>query len=156
MTNDGNACGVSYVFQGLPFDNAFSVVNSGCLHGLTLAHELGHSFGMQHDHAQPTLGTPGAPNLTLGSITVLVSLHQKQGNVLVQQQCSLRHMASKMWDTSHAGNVIKPYSYGYRMEGMFSTIMAYPCQISGASFCSRCAPCAGIPYFSNPRIKIDG
>lgn len=45
----------------------------------------------------------------------------------------------------HAGTPYKPSSFGYRVPGQFSTIMAYPC--SPYTNCANCAPCPRIPSF---------
>lgn len=106
ISNDASYCGLAYVMNNpATFTWPFSVVAPSCL-PLTLAHELGHNFGMQHDHAQAVAGTP-----------------------------------------------YKDSSFGYRVAGDFSTIMAYPC--TAYANCVGCAPCPRIPYFSNPVIKSD-
>jgi Metallo-peptidase family M12 len=56
ISNDASYCGLAYVMNDpRTFNYPFSVVSPNCL-PLTLAHELGHNFGMQHDHDQYTAG----------------------------------------------------------------------------------------------------
>lgn len=56
ISNDASYCGLAYVMNDpRTFNYPFSVIAPNCL-PLTLAHELGHNFGMQHDHDQYTAG----------------------------------------------------------------------------------------------------
>lgn len=43
------ACGYGTLNEGVEEKNGYSVVHYGCLTNRTLAHEIGHSFGMRHD-----------------------------------------------------------------------------------------------------------
>jgi hypothetical protein len=55
----GGACGVAYVMTSvnLGFANfAFSVTQDSCISGYTLAHELGHNMGSQHDRLEGGTG----------------------------------------------------------------------------------------------------
>lgn len=56
ISNDASYCGLAYVMNDpATFTWPYSVISPNCL-PLTLAHELGHNFGMQHDHDQYTAG----------------------------------------------------------------------------------------------------
>lgn len=48
VSEDADACGTAWSFNGSD-KYAFSVVNSGCLSSLSMAHELGHNFGDEHN-----------------------------------------------------------------------------------------------------------
>ena len=48
VSEDSDACGTAWSFNGSD-KYAFSVVNSGCLSSLSMAHELGHNFGDEHN-----------------------------------------------------------------------------------------------------------
>ena len=57
--NLGGACGVAYVMTNVntgfaPW--AFSVTQDSCISGYTLAHELGHNMGSQHDRLEGGTG----------------------------------------------------------------------------------------------------
>ncbi len=57
--NLGGACGVAYVMTSVntgfaPW--AFSVTQDSCISGYTLAHELGHNMGSQHDRLEGGTG----------------------------------------------------------------------------------------------------
>ncbi|ALA60494.1 exported protein of unknown function [Nitrospira moscoviensis] len=55
----GGACGVAYVMTTVSqsFANwAFSVTQDSCISNYTLAHELGHNMGSQHDRAEGGAG----------------------------------------------------------------------------------------------------
>lgn len=56
ISNDASYCGLAYVMNDpATFSWPYSVISPNCL-PLTLAHELGHNFGMQHDHDQYSAG----------------------------------------------------------------------------------------------------
>lgn len=59
ISEDSNACGVGYVMTQLSsgFDAfAFNVVYSSCMSSQTLAHEIGHNMGSQHDRDSSSFG----------------------------------------------------------------------------------------------------
>ncbi len=59
ITEDSNACGVGYVMQSRSAafaGYAFNVVYSSCLSSQTLAHEVGHNMGSQHDRDSTSFG----------------------------------------------------------------------------------------------------
>ena len=73
ISNDASYCGLAYVMNDpRTFNYPFSVVSPNCL-PLTLAHELGHNFGMQHDHDQYTAG---AGSSTACQEALLLTLHR--------------------------------------------------------------------------------
>ena len=67
ISEDTNACGIAYVMQteSTGFASwAFSVTYSSCLTNQTLAHELGHNQGNQHDRANASF--PGVAPYAYG------------------------------------------------------------------------------------------
>ena len=57
--NLGGACGVAYVMTNVSSGFAgwaFSVTQDSCISGYTLAHELGHNMGSQHDRLEGGTG----------------------------------------------------------------------------------------------------
>ena len=67
ISEDTNACGIAYVMQteSSSFASwAFSVTYSSCLTNQTLAHELGHNQGNQHDRANASF--PGVADYAYG------------------------------------------------------------------------------------------
>ena len=64
--NGGSSCGIGYIMSGSPSSgfapNAYNAVANSCATGnLSLAHELGHNFGLEHDrHVSPS-GNPAYP-----------------------------------------------------------------------------------------------
>ena len=74
ISNDASYCGLAYVMNDpRSFNYPFSVISPNCL-PLTLAHELGHNFGMQHDHDQYTAGGFGPHRAPAGD-TCILSIH---------------------------------------------------------------------------------
>jgi len=67
ITEDRNACGVGYVMQNRSSrfaSYAFNVVYSSCLSSQTLAHEVGHNMGSQHDRDSTSF--PGVSSYAYG------------------------------------------------------------------------------------------